>query len=155
MTDVKNAEEVVLTSKQKIRKYTWLAICLLSVLSVVGVMLAFYSQPDTIDGVANASQLWGLTDYGPFFQQFFSTTVWLGFGSFALGAVFIMSAAEIGSTVKRTEVPLIKEVSMICVAFAAVLCCATPFIFLVGGIMLVVQIVSLVLGLTNISFEGE
>lgn len=155
MTNVEKTEEVILTSKQKMRKYTWLVICLLSVLTVVGVMLAFYSQPDTIDGVENTSQLWGLTDYGPFFQQLFSTSVWLGFGSFAFGAIFVMSAAEIGSTVNRTEISKIKEISMICITIAALLSCATGFIFLVGGIMLILQIISLVLGLTNYSFEKE
>lgn len=155
MTDIEKTEEVVLTSKQKMRKYSWLVICLFSVLTVVGVMLAFYSQPDTIDGEPNASQLWGLTDYGPFFQQLFSTSVWLGFGSFAFGAVFVMSAAEIGSTVNRTEISKVKEISMICITIAAILCCATGFIFLVGGIMLILQIVSLVLGWIDYSFDKE
>ncbi len=153
-----NTEEnaVKYTAKQKLRKYIWISMTLIMSLSIVGIMLAFYNQPLTLeDGTPNPSNLWGLETYGAFFTQLYGNTVWLGFGSFALSTVLLMSINEVSATLERKSPSLNKIIAMIMITTFAIFACGTGFILLVGGVALIAQIVVLVLGVLKITYDGE
>lgn len=115
-----------------------LTIFLLAVLTVIGVMLAFYGTPiineDTGLEDPYPALVWGLEYYPEFFRQMYGTTVMLGLSSFALSAVVIASTSFFNI---EKEFSLVKLIA-ICVALliGAVLA-ATAFIYVVAALAII------------------
>lgn len=109
-----------------------LTIFILAIITVIGVMLAFYGTPmineDTGLEDPYPALVWGLEFYPDFFRQMYGTTVMLGLSSFALSAVVIASSSLFNI---EKEFSLIKLIALCVTLLIGAVLAATAFIYIV------------------------
>ncbi len=139
------------------KRLYWVAILLLSFATIIGVMLSFYDGSPILneDGTitVNPNRIWDLDNFGMFFLQIYGTSLTLGFSMFVLAIGSIIAMVTL-SKLNENKYSLKTNISFVVITIVGMVLAATPFIFLISGLMVVMGLIYLFLSLfTNIFYD--